>query len=101
MGKWKKDDDLETRSWGAGSEPTFNATNLRKRAFTNPSYDNINNWHRSMVSSYPGQEWSLGGDGHNMVYYHDGILGEGQYIYNFDEGVYSVCATVLCLWNTS
>ncbi|KAH7629776.1 glycosyl hydrolase family 71-domain-containing protein [Sordaria sp. MPI-SDFR-AT-0083] len=89
MGKWKKDDDLETRSWGAGSEPTFNATNLRKRAFTNPSYDNINNWHRSMVSSYPGQEWSLGGDGHNMVYYHDGILGEGQYIYNFDEGVYS------------
>ncbi|EGO56249.1 hypothetical protein NEUTE1DRAFT_146972 [Neurospora tetrasperma FGSC 2508] len=90
--KWKKDGiELHTRSWGAGSGPVFNATNLRKRTFDNPSYDRMVSWHRSMVSSYPGQEWNLDGEafheGNYMVYYHDGILGSGQYLYNFDEGV--------------
>lgn len=58
-----------------------------------------------MVSSYPGQEWNLDGEafheGNYMVYCHDGILGSGQYIYNFDDGVNPVCATGLYLWNTS
>ncbi|KAK3493348.1 glycosyl hydrolase family 71-domain-containing protein [Neurospora crassa] len=68
-----------------GSGPVFIVTNLRKRTFDNPSYDRMVSWHRSMVSSYPGQEWNLDGEafheGNYMVYYRDGILGSG-YINN-------------------
>jgi hypothetical protein len=62
-------------------------TNLDKRLIDNPSIDYIDSWHRSLVSSYPGQEWDVEGDGSDHFYYHDGILGEGQYIYTMDEGV--------------
>lgn len=93
---------LTPRSAGAGWGPAYNKTNLDKRAVVNPSVDNKDSWHRSFISSYPGQEWNVEGDGSRHLYYHDGKLGEGQYIYNMDTGINSVRAHVLsCPWKTT
>ena len=97
---WKKD-GLSTRDAGAGPGPARNRTSLDKRVVDNPTVDNINNWHRSLISSYPNQEWNVEGDGSQHFYYHDGILGEDQYIYNMDDGVESVGAILSCPWKTS
>lgn len=95
MPTWTTWGGLNARSTGAGRGQAYNRTIFDKRAVTNPSVDNKDSWHRSLVSSYPGQEWNVEGDGSRHLYYHDGKLGEGQYIYNMDAGINGVRAWLL------
>ena len=67
----------------ARSAPARNMTRLQGRAIVNPTVDDVANWHRSQISSYLLESWNLQGE---HRYYHDGKLGEGQYVYITEEG---------------
>ncbi|KAK4102843.1 carbohydrate-binding module family 24 protein [Parathielavia hyrcaniae] len=72
--------DVEPRT----SVPARNMTTLRGRAIDNPTVDDEGNWHRSLISTPRGEKWYVQGLHH---YYHDGKLGEGQYVYITEEGI--------------
>ena len=65
----------------------------------NVAIDVTGNWHRSQISSDPRSGWSADGvfdhgtDGNAHRYYHDGILGADQYIYNMEDGIQTVSAS--------
>ncbi|KAK4202758.1 glycosyl hydrolase family 71-domain-containing protein [Triangularia verruculosa] len=66
---------------------------MRRRAVESPLLDDTNSWHRSQISSYPSEQWNADGRifdfniGYQHPYYHDGVLGAGQYIYLTEEGL--------------